>query len=108
MINTASVNDILTRIQAAAKEAGVNLTFTNSRVYLSLLNYVKENGDKVRNDSRGVRFNTTVGEFAKYSGISVRMVNETLRKLDTCGVLQYTIIKPFPSVVILFKQYYEE
>lgn len=101
------VNDILTRVQAAAKQNGVNLTYTNNKVYLALLNYAKDKNDEVINGAKGIRFHVTTHEFAKYCSVSPRIVTESLRKFSDCGVIKYTTNRPYPSVVTLYKYFYE-
>lgn len=102
-----SVNDILTRVQAAAKQNGVSLTYTNNRVYLQLLEYVKDNSGIVIHDVKGIRFHVTTHELAQYCSVSPRIITESLRKFNKCGIIKYTTNRPNPSVVLLYKQFFE-
>lgn len=109
MSGKTSVNDILIRIQAAARKQDVNLTYTNMRVYLKLLDYAKEYKDTIEviNDFHGMRFDITTLVLANYCSVAPRTITESLRKLKDCGIIEYTIKKPLPSTVKLYRRYYE-
>lgn len=110
MSEKISVNEILLRLQTAAKENDISLTYTNNLVYLKLLEYAQENKEKhdvVVSGARGVRFEITTFGFAEYCGVSPRIVTESLSKFSKCGIIKYTTAKPRPSVVMLYKQFYE-
>ncbi len=106
MTKRCSVNDILTRLQMAAKENGVKLTFSNSKVYFKMLDFAFESKNSITNN-KGVRFNCTTLELAEYSAVSARIVAESLHKFAKCGIIKYTVNKPNPSVVLLYKEFYE-
>lgn len=105
-----NVNDILAKVQAEARKKGEALTYTNMRVYLKLIEYAKENCNKdtVVDYRNGIKFNLTTAGFSKYCDVAPRMITDTLNKLNECGVIKYTINKPKPSVVILFKNFFEQ
>lgn len=107
MIGKVTVNEILIRIQAAAREHNINLTYTNMKVYLKLLDYAKEYKDKVEIDFHGMRFDVTTHELARYCLVAPRTVTESLHKLKDCDVIKYTTKRPDPSTVKLYKEYYE-
>lgn len=109
MNGETSVNDVLIRIQAAAREHNVNVTYANMMVYLKLIEYSKEykNTVEVVGDSKSIRFEITTLVLAKYCNVAPRTVTESLRKLKECGVIDYTINKPLPSTVRLYRRYFE-
>lgn len=107
MSGNASVNEILTRIQAAAQEKNVDLTYTNMRVYLMLLDYAKKNNDIITSDHSSVRFYVTTLELVDFCSVAPRTITESLRKLKESGIIKYATRKPKPSVITLFKAYYE-
>lgn len=109
MSDKTSVNDILIRIQAAAREHDINLTYTNMRVYLRLLDYAKEYKDSMEiiSDFHGIRFDVTTLVLARYCSVAPRTITESLHKLKDCGIIKYKIHKPNPSTLTLYRRYYE-
>lgn len=109
MIEKTSVNDILIRIQAAAREHDINLTYTNMKVYLKLLDYAKDYRQSIEviEDFHGMRFDVTTHVLARYCSVAPRTITESLHKLKDCGIISYTTNKPNPSTVKLYKRYYE-
>jgi len=107
MSDNLKINEILERIHSAAGEAGVELTFVHSKVYLQLLEYSKEPYVKALENGQGVRFYVAPREFAKYCSVSARLVFDSLQKFDKCGVIQYTPSRRSKTVVKLYKKFYE-
>lgn len=107
MIERASVDKILTRIQEAARENGIGFTYTNNRVYLAILDYVKDTSGVVLNGKNEIRFNVTTLELAEYCSVSPRIITESLRKFHKCGIIKYITNHPNPSVIMLYKRFYE-
>lgn len=107
MIEKISVNDILIRIQTAAKEHDVNLTYVGMKVYLKLLEYAEDGISEAQEEPKGVRFYLTTHSFARYCSVSPRTVTDTLRKLKECGIIKYTVQTPGPSVIVLYNQFYK-
>lgn len=109
MNEKTSVNDILIRIQAAAREHDINLTYTNMKVYLRLLDYAEEykNSIETVSDFHGIRFDVTTLVLARYCSVAPQTITESLRKLKDCGIITYITNKPNPSTVKLYKRYYE-
>lgn len=107
MNDNISVNEIFTKLQSAAKEHGLNLTYTNMKVYLKLLEYAEESEVGAIRGRSGVRFNVTVTKLAAYCSVSPRIVTETLRTLNSCGVIKYVTNKPDPSIVTLIQRFDE-
>lgn len=109
------VNGIIEKLQAAAKKHGVALTFTNMRVYFKLLEYVEESMDekneeamedkKILKTFKGVRFEMTTVSFARKFNVAPSLITDTLRKLNTCGVIKYIINSPNPSVIEMYDEY---
>ena len=102
-----SINEILERVHSAADENGVEITFANSRVYLQLLEYVQEPKADVLQEPMGVRFRATTVELAEYCSVSARIITDSLRKFNKCGVIKYTPNRPNPAIVKLYKRFYE-
>lgn len=107
MINKLPINDILIRIQAVAKENGVNLTYVGMKVYLKLLEYAEDEMSGAQEEPKGVRFYLTTHAFARYCSVSPRTVTDTLRKLKQCGIIKYTVQTPGPSVIVLYNDFYQ-
>lgn len=107
MIERVSVNEILIRIQAAAKKHDVNLTYVGMKVYLKLLDYAEDEISGSQEEPKGVRFYLTTHAFARYCSVSPRTVTDTLRKLKECGIIKYTVQTPGPSVIVLYNDFYE-
>lgn len=105
--NNRTINDILSRVQEAARENGVSLTYTNTKVFLSLLDYAEDHIDDAVRDIKGVRFHATTLELARHCSISPRIVTESLRKFSECGIIKYTTKRPRPSVITIYKHFYE-
>lgn len=109
MSEQIDVNDILARVQATARENGVNLTYTNCSVYLKLLDYAEENSNIVTHYVDAIRINITTMGLAKYIGsTSPRIITESLKKFSECGIIKYTVNKPNPSTVVLYKRFFED
>ena len=107
MSKRPSADDILKRVHNKAQDSGINLTFTNLRVYLGLLDYAKKHKKLVVKSVHGFRFNATTFELAEYCAVSPRMITDSLQKYKACGVIKYEIYKPKPSVITLCKEFYE-
>ena len=107
MNDNVSVNDILSNVQAAAYQAGLSLTYTNMKIFFKMIDYIHDikNKDRVIFDHNGARFNFTTNTFANYCSVSPRMVTDTISKLQICGVIEYTIKKPKPSVIKVLKDF---
>lgn len=101
-----SINDIFIKIQAAALKNEVNLTYTNKMVFIKLIDYAEEN-DSI-DYPVWTRFNVKTSVLAKYCSVSPRIITESLRKLNQCGIIKYIVQHPNPSVVTLYKKYYED
>lgn len=106
MRNICSVNEILTRLQAAAKEKNIKMTFSNSKVYLKMLDFACDSQNSITSN-KGVRFSCTTLELAEYCSVSARIVAESLHKFAKCGIIKYTVNTPNPSVVMMYKEFYE-
>ena len=109
MSEQIDVNEILARIQETAREHGVNLTYTNCSVYLKLLDYAEENSNIVTQYVDAIRINITTMGLAKYIGsISPRIITDSLKKFSECGIIKYTVNKPNPSTVVLYRRFFED
>ena len=106
MKETASVNDIIIRIHTKALEHNIDLTYSNTKVYLKLLDYAKENDNVV--DRSGVRFFVSTQGLARYCGVAPRIISESLKKLNECGIINYIPKKASPSTVKLLREYYQK
>lgn len=106
MTKRASVNDILIRIQAVASKKEVKLTYTNKMVYLKLIDFAEENS--TMDFPVWIRCQIKTIELARYCSVSPRIITETLRRLHQCGIIKYTVKHPYPSVIQLYKTYYEK
>lgn len=107
MNENISVNEIFTKLQTVAKAHGLSLTYTNMKVYLKLLEYSEESDVGAIRGRSGVRFNVTVTKLAAYCSVSPRIVTETLRTLNSCGVIKYVKNTPDPSVITLIQRFDE-
>ena len=107
MIMKCSVNEILTRLQIAAKKNATRLTFSNSKVYLKMLDFACDSINSITS-SKGVRFNCTTLELAEYCSVSPRIITESLHKFAKCGIIKYTINTPNPSIVLMYKEFYSK
>lgn len=92
-------------IQAVASEKGVNLTHSNKRVYLSLLDFADKFPQETIKTNKGIRFNSTTAKLAEFCSVSPRIVTESLSKLNKCGVIRYTTNKPHPSIIFWIKHF---
>lgn len=106
MSKKMSINDIMMTVQTVANENGEELSYTNKMTYLKMIEYAEKYSAK--DCPVWISFEVTTVGFAKYCQVSQRMVTETLRKLDACGVLRYRVKHPHPSIVTLYKKYYEK
>ena len=107
MSGKISVNDVLINIQTAAKKHGVRLTYSNSKVYLKMLEYTGQSECSSIEDSKGVRFNSTTLDLAEFCEVSPRIITETLRKFVECGLIKYTVNHPNPSTILMYRQFFE-
>ena len=80
-------NNFFTDIQSIASEKGVNLTYANKRLYLSLLQYVQSYHHESQITENGVSFHTTISELAEFCEVSRRTVSSSLQKLQKCGLV---------------------
>ena len=103
-----SVIDFFMEIQAVASEKGVNLTHSNKRVYLSLLDFADKFPQETIKTNKGIRFNSTTAKLAEFCSVSPRIVTESLSKLNKCGIIRYTTNKPHPSIIFLDKAFYKK
>ena len=61
-----SVIDFFMEIQAVASEKGVNLTHSNKRVYLSLLDFADKFPQETIKTNKGIRFNSTTAKWQSF------------------------------------------
>lgn len=80
-------NNFFTDIQSIGSEKGVNLTYANKRLYLSLLQYVQSYHHESQITENGVSFHTTISELAEFCEVSRRTVSSSLQKLQKCGLV---------------------
>lgn len=99
-----SMNEILMALQVEATANGVNLTYTNKMVYLKLIELAEAKAEE--DYSVWVRFYATNAELVKYCNAAPRMITDSIRKLEACGVLKYKVNSPKPTAFTLVKRYF--
>lgn len=80
-------NNFFIDIQSIGSEKGVNLTYANKRLYLSLLQYVQSYHHESQITENGVSFHTTISELAEFCEVSRHTVSSSLQKLQKCGLV---------------------
>lgn len=87
--------EILERLNLAAKETGVVLTYTHKLFFLRLLNFCASEGREINN---GLEVTKSTKQLSVALDISPRAVTQSLKRLLDCGAIQrHAGEKPFPS-----------
>jgi DNA-binding MarR family transcriptional regulator len=87
--------EILERLNKAAKEKGIVLTYTHKLFFLRLLNLCASEGRETEN---GLEITKSTQQLAVALNISPRAVTQSLKRLLDCGaILRRVGEKPFPS-----------
>lgn len=76
--------EIMERLQSRANDCGKRMTFTHKIFFLRLVDYAISINDAVRD---GLRVSLSEDEMAASFDISKRMVTQSLRVLNDCGIL---------------------
>lgn len=102
----ADEHEILNRLNEAANESGVVLTYAHKRFFLRLLDLAEKKGE---NTDDGFMVVMTVQELADEVRVPKRTVIQCLNRLTTCGVLRREGRRTFPrsTTTTLVKSFYE-
>lgn len=102
-------NNFFTDIQSIGSEKSVNLTYSNKRIYFSLLQCVLSYHCESQITENGVSLRTTISELAESCDVSRSTVSSSLQKLQKCGLVTVQKEeKPFFVTVLdnqLFRTY---
>lgn len=97
-------NDLFKRLQKAANDNNVTLTYTSKVFYIRNLDYALAHGEDTK---EGKSIDLTVKNMAEMANISVRMAEKALKALSESGVILRNKISTKLAITVFIRSFYE-
>jgi len=99
-----SNNDLFKRLQKAANEHEVTLTYSSKIFYIRVLDYALTYGEDTEN---GVSIDLPVKKMAEMADISDRMAEKALKSLSESGVILRNKVSTRLAYTVFVRSFYE-
>ena len=99
-----SNNDLFKRLQKAASEHGVTLSYSAKLFYIRILDYALTHGEETED---GLLINLPVLKMGEMAELSGRMAEKALKSLSESGVILRNKISTRLATTVFVRSFYE-